>query len=318
MADQFLTNQTPATGSVAVFNIKATGKLATWTVPQSSDGTTYNSSGDQISGSGSGANGMANTNAWWVLKWPGSGSKSICVQRGTTDLVWRVKVSLTNGFVGGTPGISRVPSATDEKILIGGGTDASPTFNAFFNNIANGGFRHSMWFQGAAPWGMWSSAFATGGATPGHGLMLDHMSVQSYQSGETDPYVWYCSGGSAAMTSDVTGGVNAAMSVGAGILGGAGGMKAVAPAGLGPGSSGQGGISPNAFTGKDDGVPLMWFSTAAPSLFKGWSDIFNHSVTGTAAATRTTPMAFDVGATVRGRILMGNILLPWDGSTPTV
>jgi hypothetical protein len=317
MADQFLVNQTPATAPIGVFNMKTTGKLATWTVPQSSDGTTYNSSGDQISSGASGANGMANNSAWYVLKWPGSGAKSICLQRGTTDLVWRVKVSLTNGFVGGSPGATRVPSATDEKTLIGGGTDASPTFANLFNGIANGGFRHEVWFQGAAPWGMYSTAFATGGAAPGHGIFLDHMNSASFQSGETDPYVWYASGGAASMTTDLVGGVNAALSVGAGVLGGSGGMKAVAPAGLGPGSGGQSGIAPNPFSGKDDGAPLMWFSTVAPTLFKGWSDLFFHELTGTPAATRTTPFALDFSGT-RTKCLFGNLILPWDGSTPTV
>lgn len=40
----------------------------------------------------------------------------------------RLKVSPRAGFVGGTPSPTQVPSATDEAVFWGGGTDASPIF----------------------------------------------------------------------------------------------------------------------------------------------------------------------------------------------
>lgn len=125
---------TIGTGAAAIFKLKAVLKAAGWTVPSSSDGTTYNSSGDQITVATSGAGGMANNSAWFVIREPG-GRREWCFQRGTTNQVWRVKYSALARFTGGSPGATRVPSATDSadaNALIGGGTDASPTFGSWF------------------------------------------------------------------------------------------------------------------------------------------------------------------------------------------
>ena len=75
MAYTFLTNQTPATAAVAIYNLKTTFKAAGWTVPRSSDGTTYNNSGDQISAGTSGAGGMDNARAWFVIQEPAAPSR---------------------------------------------------------------------------------------------------------------------------------------------------------------------------------------------------------------------------------------------------
>jgi hypothetical protein len=118
-------------GSEAIFKLKTVLKSAGWTVPESSDGTTYNASGDQISHASSGAGGMENNYAWFVIRDPGS-SHEWCFQRGTTNLVWRVKMSSLDKFSGGSPDNNTVSSATDEQIMFGGGTDASPTFSTLF------------------------------------------------------------------------------------------------------------------------------------------------------------------------------------------
>ena len=68
---------------------------------------------------------MANTSAWFRISNP-DGVEYVC-QRGINNLQWRVKVSPTVGFTGGSPGATQVPSATDEGIVLGGGTDASPS-----------------------------------------------------------------------------------------------------------------------------------------------------------------------------------------------
>ena len=64
MAFVFDVNESPATYAVAMFQFKTLMKTAGWTVPRSSDGLTFNSSGDQITSGSSGANGMNNNNAW--------------------------------------------------------------------------------------------------------------------------------------------------------------------------------------------------------------------------------------------------------------
>jgi hypothetical protein len=59
-------------GDALIFALKTFLKARGWTVPQSSDGTTLNQNGtDQITSVGSGAGGMSNANAWFVLQEPG-------------------------------------------------------------------------------------------------------------------------------------------------------------------------------------------------------------------------------------------------------
>jgi len=133
MALQTDVNNLPTTGSECIFILKELLKTAGYTVPASSDGTTYNAAGDQITVAGSGAGGMDNNRAWFRIQDP-AGEREWTFQRATTlHYQWRVKYSALDGFTGGSPGITETPSATDEAILFGGGTDASPTFPQMFN-----------------------------------------------------------------------------------------------------------------------------------------------------------------------------------------
>ena len=116
-----LNKTTPATGAVAMYELKELLKLAGWTVLSSSDGTTYNSGGDQITSGASGANGMANNNAWFRIRSPaGAGAVSFTFQRGTTNLAWRIVRSRTAGFTTGSPSATVVPSASDGGTMLGG------------------------------------------------------------------------------------------------------------------------------------------------------------------------------------------------------
>ena len=161
-------NNTPETGAEAMFEFKETLKLAGWTVPRSSDGTTYNASGDQISQAGSGANGMANNRAWFVVQNP-NGERSWCVQRSTaSNQQWYMKYSALDLFTGGTPGVTQVPAAGDEEVVHGALPDGGPTFSNLFD--ADGSFRWHVIAQDAATgavgnevFGFW--AFATEAGT---------------------------------------------------------------------------------------------------------------------------------------------------------
>ncbi|MGW8177442.1 MAG: hypothetical protein ACWGQW_01380 [bacterium] len=128
MSKQASVNNGPGiNGAASIFILKTVLKAAGWTVPRSSDGITYNSSGDQITHNGSGAGGMSNDNAWFVIESP-NGEHQWCFQVTTNRADWRVKISPLDGFVGGSPNAVTTPSATDEAIIAGGGTDASPSF----------------------------------------------------------------------------------------------------------------------------------------------------------------------------------------------
>lgn len=123
---------TANTASQVFFRLKAVLKAAGWTVSSSSDGTTYNASGDQITHAGTGAGGMENASAWYVVREPG-GRREWCIQH-TTAMLYRCKYSALTRFGAGSPSATRVPAATDEQTIAGSGSDATPTGGSFFNS----------------------------------------------------------------------------------------------------------------------------------------------------------------------------------------
>ena len=128
---------TSSTTGVPTFIFKQTLKAAGWTVPSSSDGLTYNASGDQITTSGTGAGGLQNTRSWFRLRDPG-GRRELCIQYASISgsLQWRVKFSEVSRFTGGSPSATVTPTAADERVVWGGGTDASPTGSYIWSSIS--------------------------------------------------------------------------------------------------------------------------------------------------------------------------------------
>lgn len=131
---------TPTTGDHAVRYIKDKWVEKGATVPCSSTGNTgdYSSSTDVIvadTGTGSMSEAGLTTGLGWVKIRLGTGAngvgyRELSIQRGTSSILWRVVYSPT-GLLGGTPGDTRTPSAVvagDQVTLLGGGTEASPTF----------------------------------------------------------------------------------------------------------------------------------------------------------------------------------------------
>lgn len=110
-----------------------------WVV-YSSDGQsgTSNFSIDNVSTSGSGSSGLNNSLAWFVLKPQSPLTRSFCFQRSQNDpKQWRVKYSF-GGFNMSTATYNKTPSPNtneDEILLLGGGTDASPTFSDIFSEF---------------------------------------------------------------------------------------------------------------------------------------------------------------------------------------
>jgi hypothetical protein len=126
MAYVFTVNQSPATGSLAMWNFVAALIAQGWTKLADSDGTTYSNVGTQVTGGNAGAHGLGNQYAWVVLRDPsGAGGREYCIQNTfSNNLYWRIKYSQSAGFVGGAPSATQVPSATDETVPFGSGTDA--------------------------------------------------------------------------------------------------------------------------------------------------------------------------------------------------
>jgi hypothetical protein len=180
-------NLTPATGSVMCFNLISALLQAGWVKFADSDGTTYSSTGAQVtSGTGS-PGGLANTSAWIAMRMPvDGGGHEITFQRGTTDLVWRIKWLHGGGFPttgpdGGTA--TRTPYHAGERILVGGGTDASPTYATAI--AGNGTYKQHIVVQDVAPYA-WINMIYT---STGRGWRFIPMLAGSYPSADVAPYV---------------------------------------------------------------------------------------------------------------------------------
>lgn len=209
MAKQTDVNSIPATGGEAMFRLKEVLKLAGWTVPESSDGTTYNPAGDQITTGAAGAGGMNNDNAWFVVEEPsGAGGRQWCFQCVlAASEQWRIKLSAATGFGIGNPSATQVPQAVDEVVLRGSGTDAAPTGTTLFPT--NGTYRVHCIAQDAAVgpvgnecYGFWFFVTGTGTGALSTCIMQLPMAVGTYvplvgtrtapTEGEADPAVYLC------------------------------------------------------------------------------------------------------------------------------
>lgn len=162
MTLQYDANFVPATFAEAIFRWKEHLKSVGWEIQASSDSLTFSTTpgnaNDQINSFSSGAGGMANYGAWFVIQQPG-GSRQFCVQRGNDNQHWFIKYSiLPPGFTGGTPSFTEVPSSADEKIITGDGPDASPTF-AQISQYPDGQQTFTIAADDAAPYGFWAGGY---------------------------------------------------------------------------------------------------------------------------------------------------------------
>lgn len=311
------------TGSQALYQLKELCKSVGWTVPRSSDGTTYNSSGDQITSGSSGANGMANNNAWFVLRSPNIDGYNIefCFQRGTTNIAWRNKICF-NGFTGGSPSATITPTATDQFVIFGGGTDSSPSFSNWITTDStyrgqiiagdvNDGY--SIYF------GYWTNG---SGLNPRLLFGFDRLIDSSCATNDIFKYcVW--SEGNLSDISAISSGSGPASTSGPRTIWRKNFPNNVESYSVCPtialfsGGFNTPGYGTNPWNGKDDAFPVIYGQTGSGATnvnygFKGISK--NLSFVG---VSRTSGDTLSVSST-RDRIIIGILVLPWDGSIPTI
>jgi hypothetical protein len=304
------TNNTPANGAEAIYLLKELLKTAGWTVPRSSDGTTYNAAADEIAS----AVEMATANAWFVVRCPTWGSRTIewCFQRGASNTVWRVKVSDSAGFSGGTPGVTRVPSATDEVVLLGSGTDAAPNFSALFGT--DGTYRWSILANNASSYEWVAVAWPTGGVSCSALIFQDP--VTGAESGDISPVVFSCSStvvGDPTVASILTSDsprhyalFNASYVLCPMSSYGVSSGVVTAPAGAG--------TSPVAASDTLLPVPYMRRSWLGGTTgFKGFSTLFRWNT-----VSRAVGDAVSVSPSTRNWVQLTNLTVLWDGSVPVV
>lgn len=257
-------NSVPATGSAAMAIFIATLILAGWTVQAYGDATTYTASG-----AGWTSSIFATALRSWVRVREPGGRREWIIQRVSAHTQWRVKYSANAKFSGGSPAGNTTPTATDEQVLLGAGTDASPTGATLFG--IDGAYRvhvicDSTAVGNAYPFILYCSTNITGTSAAGI-IMQDPMIVGSYDAGDVDPVVVI------ATTSTTLNACAGWMAYGTGsqtwaIFTEPGSLWT---SGAGPyGGSTKG--SPDLVSGKDVPVRCLWASTVATAYRpKGWS-----------------------------------------------
>jgi hypothetical protein len=175
-----------ATNNEVFFQFKEKMKAAGFTVTQSSDGLTYSSSGDVITHFSTGAGGLNNARAFFILREPG-GRREYCFQRNSSTVV-RIKYSALARFVTGSPSATVTPDATDEQTMHGGGTSAAPTFATFFG--ADGTYKthhviESTPVNGAYFWACYGTLNVTG--VTQFVLFADPIQAGTHSSEDADP-----------------------------------------------------------------------------------------------------------------------------------
>lgn len=299
---KFADVNTIGTGAAATFKLKAVLKSAGWTVPSSSDGLTYNASGDQITAATSGAGGMANNNAWYVVREPGS-RREWCVQRGTANTAYRIKYSALSHFTGGSPGATRTPAAVDEQVLLGSGTDAAPGFVSIF--AADSTYRihiiaNSTPIGGVYPFNMFATA-TPGSTFAGGALWQEPMAPGSYDAADGDPCIigFVATGGS--IDQMLTTGSRGWLAYG---TGSAVWLSSV----TGANADFTGSLPPDLVNGKDVNGRPLYKGTSGGTRFKGY---------GALIAMRGPSRAYPATAnrTSDAYVYLSNMVLPYADNT---
>ena len=186
MAKSWDKNTVYATTAAAFYAFKALAKAQGFTVPSSSDGTTYNAAGDQITHGGAGAGGMANSLAWFRLRDP-AGVREWLFQRGSTsNHHWWIRYSALARFVGGAPSATVGPTATDSQNHVGTATAGT---DCFLGGGGEGTLRFQMMVDSTAPYTWYMYAYSTGGSGTRGWIFCDALQAGSYDAADTDPVV---------------------------------------------------------------------------------------------------------------------------------
>jgi hypothetical protein len=300
-----------ASTAEVMFRLKKLLKAVGWTVPSSSDGTTYNASGDQITTDGSGAGGLDNNYAWYRLQDPG-GLREFVFQRSTNEYTWKSYYSAAAKFSGGSPDATTLPTATDGQQVIGTGGSFDSSWGWQSVSVAN--YRWHIGADNAAVGGVYGFYIVARRKTTGAAhrrLVLDPMKVGSYPDGsvgdaDVDPSVTWMGSANTFTTGSPT--IGTWYKYG---LSGASWDTAPQVVGI-AGFPGSVAISP--YSGQDLGIaPLYHSTTVSKDQIKGWSTALEWVGVG----ARTTYDTLGL-TTATARIIFDDASFPWPQSVVPV
>ena len=324
-----LTTVTTSNVVDVMYYFKRTLVQAGWTVIKSGDGFSsspgYSATGDVFSstpatGYGSVSTGLNNASAWYVLRAPGSvagATRQLCVQRNSAGAyAFSIDYSYSAGFVTGGA-YNTKPTASDSQAIL-------PA-----SDFINGGvtYRFSIGADNAAPYGFYMFMFPVNGGNPICGLVMDPLTSGTYDSADVDPYIFY-------MPSAGTGAVPPSAFLTAGLTSetlltgptcyykkGLAGETFITTPALKYQDAGAvtvpSAMLTNPYSSKDETYPMMYArrSALAQPGFKGVGSMMKWI----GQSGRSTGDTLSVASTgAKDYIVVGNIALPWNGSTPTV
>jgi hypothetical protein len=204
MPNAYIINQRPTNYGGALSLLVEMLVSAGWTYQGSGDGTSaFSSSGKIFTGTGAGALGWGNANAWARVQDPAAVREFVFQHDNAGGIKIRYSpLSKFTGVLNGALSQSVAPTATDERYVRG----ASGAFNAWFNTstatvapyggavVGANTVVGSVIYQGAAmsaaPYGFWyASQLHDGAKTKGASLLFDPVNSAPE---DTDPYVIQC------------------------------------------------------------------------------------------------------------------------------
>lgn len=338
-------NLNPNNAGEVIWYLKQTLKQAGWTVTMSGDGTSGSSSGTNYSTTGdiftaissakTGSGGMCNAGAWFVIRQPAStrgAQRQIMFKVGASSSAWNVYYSYTSGFSGSITTGATVPSASDSVTINSAGYIFA---GAFASGAVSNTYRVNMGADNAAPYGFWCTWFPYGttGTTVTGALVFDPLLDGTYDSNDADPYVFYFPYNSVTPASLPTGIFTNATGYGVGVetTGGVMSLYKDKTASIttaltntpglyivtGATTAVPAGMVANVYSNKDEIFPIMYARRSALSTqvgFKGMGTLMKWC--GTQRNTGDTLSVASSGA--KDRIVMGQISLPWNGTTPLI
>jgi len=131
-------------GADVIWNLVSLLLANGWTKFADSDGTTYSGTGTQVTGPGSGANGLNNANAWVALQDPsGSSGRKYLFQRGSANSSWWIRYvrSATLNTAGNATTMPTNPSVANDLNDLWGTTAAGATL---FSTTGTNYFAHAV------------------------------------------------------------------------------------------------------------------------------------------------------------------------------
>jgi hypothetical protein len=170
-------------GAVAMFKLKSLLLANGGVIRASSDGLTHYGTADYVSGYNTGANGLNNDYAYFVVN---LGVVDVAFQRGTANTNWRLKISVPGfknteaGYVAGTA--TAMPIVTDQQHVVG---NDAPTFSGMYSGASD--MRCHMGIDNASPHHFWFINLQKNSTTVESFLYFDELDGAS--SGDVWPYV---------------------------------------------------------------------------------------------------------------------------------